>query len=123
MNCVLYEKHHNIIDGVYLIRKPKTWDEIPYMDEIDAEDESGELFALFQDVTIYDIEDIPNFIKPSDIHDIKESIFIIRREGQYYLCETQGENYVKFATNVSNVDFVSTYDRLVKLIKLQRKTV
>ncbi len=123
MNCVLYEKHHNIIDGVYLIRKPKTWNEIPYMDEIDAEDESGELFALFQDVTIYDIEDIPNFINPTDEHNIKESIFIIRYEGQYYLCETQGENYIKFATNVSNVDFISTYDRLVKLIKLQQKTV
>ena len=32
----------------------------------------------------------------------------------------QGENIVKFATNVSNVDFVSSYDRLVKLIKLGR---
>lgn len=123
MPCALYEKHHNIIDGVFLVRKPITWDEIPYMDDFEAEDETGELFALFQDAKIYDIEDLPNFKNPTDIHDIKETIFIIRRNGQYYLCETQGENYVKFATNITNVDFVESYDRLNKLIKLQTRTI
>ena len=121
MACVLYEKHHNIIDGVYLDRKPVTWEEIPYMDKIDAEDESGELFALFKDVKIYDIEDLPGFVNPRDPHNIKESIFIVRRKGEYYLCETQEENYVKFATNISNVDFVSLFDRMTKLIKIQKK--
>jgi hypothetical protein len=118
---MLYEKHHNIIDGVYLTRKPITWEEIPHMDEIDAEDESGELFALFQDIRIYDIEDLPGFINPRDKHNIKESIFIIRRQGEYYLCETQEENYIKFATNVSSVDFVSLFDRMTKLVKIQKK--
>ena len=118
---MLYEKHHNIIDGVYLDRRPMTWEEIPLMDNIDAEDESGELFALFQDVKIYNIEDLPGFISPKDAHNIKETIFIILRNGEYYLCETQGENFVKFATNVSNVEFVNMYDRLNKIMKLQRK--
>ena len=91
------------------------------MDEIDAEDESGELFALFQDAKIYDIEDLPDFINPRDKHNIIETIFIIRREGQYYLCEAQQENYIKFSTNISNVDFVNMYDRLNKILKLQGK--
>jgi len=117
----IYYTHHNIIDGVYLTRKPITWEEIPYMDDIDAEDESGELFALFQDAKIYDIEDLENFNNPRDKHNINESIFIIRREGEYYLCETQGENYIKFATNISNVEFINMYDRLNKIIKLQKK--
>ena len=114
---MLYEKHHNIIDGVYLTRKPITWEEIPYMDTIDAEDEDGELFALFQDVKIYDIEDLPNFKQPRDTHDIKETIFIIRKDGDYYLCETQGENYIKFASNISNVEFINMYDRIIKIKK------
>ncbi len=122
MSCMLYEKHHNIIDGVFLVRKPTSWEEIEYMDNIDAEDESGELFALFQDVKIYDIEDIPNFKNPTDEHNISETIFVIRREGEYYLCETQGENYIKFASNITNVEFVNMYDRLNKIIKLQTKT-
>ena len=118
---MLYEKHHNIIDGVYLTRKPITWEEIPYMDTIDAEDEDGELFALFQDVKIYDIEDLPNFKQPRDTHDIKETIFIIRKDGDYYLCETQGENYIKFASNISNIEFINMFDRLNKIVKIQKK--
>jgi hypothetical protein len=121
MNCILYEKHHNIIDGVYLTRKPITWDEIPYMDEIDAEDESGELFALFQDIKIYDIEDLPNFNNPRDKHNIQESIFIIRKQGEYFLCETQGDNYIKFASNISKVEFVNMFNRLNKIVKIQKK--
>ena len=121
MVCELYEKHHNIIDGVYLDRRPITWEEIPYMDEIDTEDESGELFALFQDVKIYDIEDLFGFVNPKDPHNIKESIFVIRRNGEYFLCETQEENYIKFASNVSKVEFVSSYDRLNKIMKLYEK--
>jgi len=121
MNCMLYEKHHNIIDGVYLTRKPITWEEIPFMDTIDAEDEGGELFALFQDVKIYDIEDLENFKQPRDKHNIKETIFVIRKDGEYFLCETQGENYIKFASNISNVEFISMFDRLNKIIKIQKK--
>ncbi len=119
---MLYEKHHNIIDGIYLDRKPLDWSEIPFMDQIDADDESGELFALFQDVKIYDIEDLPGFVNPRDPHNIKESIFIIRRNGEYFLCETQEENYIKFATNVSKVEFINMYDRLNKILKLHQKT-
>jgi len=118
---MLYEKHHNIIDGVYLTRKPITWEEIPFMDTIDAEDEGGELFALFQDVKIYDIEDLENFKQPRDKHNIKETIFVIRKDGEYFLCETQGENYIKFASNISNVEFISMFDRLNKIIKIQKK--
>ena len=121
MGCWLYEKHHNIIDGVYTIRLPQTWEEIPYMEEIDALDETKELFALFQDVTIYDIEDLEGFIKPTDKHNIEDTIFIIRRNGVYYLVETQGANFVKFASNISNVDFVSDYDRFIKIKKLNEK--
>ena len=121
MTCMMYEKHHNIIDGIYLDRRPLTWEEVPYMDDIDAEDESGELFALFQDVKIYDIEDLSGFTNPSDAHNIEETIFIIRRNGQYYLCETQEENYIKFSTNVTNVEFINMYDRLNKIMRLQRK--
>jgi hypothetical protein len=118
MTCVLYEKHHNIIDGIYTERKPLTWEDIPYMNEVDAEDESGELFALFQDIKIYDIEDLVGFENPKDPHNIEETIFIIRRNGEYYLVETQGENYVKFAVNVTNVEFVNMFDRMSKLMKL-----
>jgi hypothetical protein len=116
---MLYEKHHNIIDGVYLDRKPSKWIDIPFMDKIDADDEEGELYALFQDAKIYDIDDIKNFDNPTDEHNIKETIFIIRNDGSYYLCETQGDNYIKFASNISNVEFIKLYDRMDKIIKLQ----
>lgn len=121
-DCEMYKKHHNIIDGVYLIRMPQKWEEIPYMDEIDAEDEEGELYSLFQDANIYDIEDLSGFTLPTDKHNIKETIFIIRRNGEYYLCETQGENYIKFATNISKVDFIGIYDRVGKVYKLHEKS-
>ena len=39
----------------------------------------------------------------------------------YYLCETQGRNFVKFATNISKVDFIQIHNRLSKLKKLQEK--
>jgi hypothetical protein len=33
-------------------RNPSSWDEIPVIDDIDAEDEDGELFSLFKDAKI-----------------------------------------------------------------------
>lgn len=118
----MYKKHHNIIDGVYMLRMPSRWIDIPKMDIIDAEDCEGELFNLFKDANVYDIEDIKDFLLPIDEHNIEESIFIIRRDGQYFLCETQGENYIKFSTNISDVFFVEYYDRASKLSKLQEKS-
>lgn len=116
---MLYEKHHNIIDGVYLELNPNGWNSIPFMDKLDADDEEGELYALFQDAKIYDIDDIDNFNEPTDKHNIKETIFIIRNNGSYYLCETQGHDHIKFASNISNVEFVKLYDRMDKIVKLQ----
>ena len=121
MDCLIYSTHHNIIDGIYMVRKPLRWDDIQEIEDIDAEDEEGELFYLFKDVKIYDIEDLSGFTNPIDKHNITETIFIIRRNGLYYLCETQGEPYVKFATNISKVDFIQIYDRLNKLKKIQEK--
>jgi hypothetical protein len=115
--CPLYKKHHNTIDGIYMNRRPRTWDEIPLIDKIDIEDD-GELYAMFIDLKIYDIETIQGFENPTNKHNINETIFIIRRNGKYYLCETQGENYIKFSTEITNVDFVKMYDRLDKILKL-----
>jgi hypothetical protein len=111
--------HHNIIDGIYMVRKPIRWEDIQEIEDIDAEDEDGELYSLFKDVNIYDIDDLSGFTNPVDQHNIQETIFIIRRDGIYYLCETQGDTYVKFATNITKVDFVQIYDRLVKLHKIK----
>lgn len=118
MECPIYSKHHNIIDGIYMVIRPLKWDDIQEIDDIDADDEEGELYALFRDIKIYDIDDLSGFTNPVDKHNITETIFIIRRNGEYYLCETQGENYVKFATNISKVDFIQMYNRCEKVIKL-----
>ena len=119
--CPMYKKHHNIIDGVYMLRLPDTWDEIPFMDEFDALDEDGQLRNLLIDANFYDIEDLKDFINPPDKHNIKETIFVIRRNGEYYLCETQGENIVKFSTNVSKLEYIINLDRTEKLKKIQDK--
>lgn len=121
MECPIYSKHHNIIDGIYMVRKPIKWEDIQEIDNIDAEDDEGELFSLFKDVKIYDIDELSGFTNPVDRHNITETIFIIRRNGIYYLCETQGEKCVKFATNISKVDFVQIHNRLSKLKKIQEK--
>lgn len=118
MGCKLYEKHHNIIDGIYTVRKPRTWEEVEHIEDIDAEDDTGEFYDMFLDLKIYDIENLPDFKEPPDKHGIEETIFIIRKDGQYYLCETQGENYVKFSTNISTVDFIKDYDRKSKIGKI-----
>jgi len=120
-DCQIYKKHHNTIDGIYLFRQPRSWDDIPIIDDIDAEDEDGELYGLVQDVKIYDIEDIEGFVKPTDKHNIKETILIVRRDGKYYLCETQGDNYVKFSTDISKVDFIHIFDRVNKIQKIIEK--
>lgn len=119
--CPMYKKHHNIIDGIYMLRLPDTWDEIPFMDEFDAQDEDGQLRDLLIDASFYDIEDLENFINPPDKHNIIETIFVIRRNGQYYLCETQGENYIKFSTNISKLEHIINFDRIEKLKKIQDK--
>lgn len=118
-DCPMYKKHHNIIDGIYMLRLPDTWDEIPYMDEFDALDEEGQLQNLLIDANFYDIEDLTDFINPPDKHNIGETIFVIRRDGEYFLCETQGENYIKFSTNISKVEYIKNLDRTVKLKKIQ----
>ena len=118
-DCPMYKKHHNIIDGIYMLRLPDTWDEIPYMDEFDVLDEDGQLRNLLIDANFYDIEDLTDFINPPDKHNIEETIFVIRRGGEYFLCETQGENYIKFSTNISKVEYIKNLDRTVKLKKIQ----
>lgn len=118
-DCPMYKKHHNIIDGIYMLRLPDTWEEIPYMDEFDVLDEDGQLRNLLIDANFYDIEDLTDFINPPDKHNIEETIFVIRRNGEYYLCETQGENYIKFSTNISKVEYIKNLDRTEKLKKLQ----
>lgn len=121
-NCPIYKKHHNKIDGIYTLRLPYTWEEIPSIGKLDMEDEDGELLAMLEDLTIYDIEDLPNFETPKDNHNINETIFIIRRNGEYYLCETQGENYVKFSTNISDIESIKMIDRTDKLKKVVEKS-
>lgn len=121
----LYNKHHNIIDGIYLGRKPDLWEEIPFMDNIDADDETGELFELLKDIKVYNIQNIPNFILPTDPHNLTDYIFVIFRNDQYYLCETQFENYVKFATNISKVRLLKkipsfiAHERTIKLKNIE----
>jgi len=68
---------------------------------------------------IYDIEDLEGFEIPTDEHNIIETIFVIRRNGNYYLCETQGENYIKFSTNINKLEFIKNLDRADKLKKIQ----
>lgn len=118
-NCPMYKKHHNAIDGVYTHRYPDTWDEIPIIDEFDKLDEEGEIKRMLQDLVFYDIEDLKGFIDPPDNHGIKETIFVIRREGKYYLCETQGDPTIKFSTNITSLDFIRNLDRTTKLKKIQ----
>jgi uncharacterized protein YpuA (DUF1002 family) len=119
LECPIYMKHHNTVDGIFLTRKPTSFEEIPDIDPYDKEDEDNELYALFQDIKIYDIEDLSGFTNPVDKHNIKESIFVIRKNGKYFLCETQGADYVKFSINISDVDFVKIYDRLEKIKKIK----
>lgn len=106
-----------------MVRLPDTWDEVPELDDVDKEDEEGELLALFNDVTIYDIDDLEGFEQPQDPHNIDETIFVIRKDGRYYLCESQGENRVKFAAEITNVPFVQQYDRLSKLAKVYENII
>jgi len=118
-DCPMYKKHHNIIDGIYTLRHPDSWEEIPEIDELDAVDEDDELYNLLIDAKIYDIEDLEGFEIPTDEHNIIETIFVIRRNGNYYLCETQGENYIKFSTNINKLEFIKNLDRADKLKKIQ----
>ena len=120
--CEMYKKHHNIINGIYTLRMPRNWEEIPFLDEFDAEDEDKELYQLFLDAIVYDIEDLSGFTSPMDEHNINETIFIIRRDGEYYLCETQGENYIKFSTKISKVSFIEQYNRSHKIQRIHEKS-
>ena len=112
-NCPMYKKHHNCIDGIYMLRLPENWEEIPSIDDIDADNEEGELSAMLSDIKVYDINDLVCFVMPTDIHNIKETIFVIRRNDSYYLCETQGSNFVKFSTNISKLED-SIFNRGIK---------
>ncbi len=89
-----------------MFRLPNNWEEIPDIDELDAEDDEGQLRALLVDANFYNINDIQNFELPNHNHNITETIFVIKRNNDYYLCETQGENYVKFSARINNVPFL-----------------
>jgi len=112
-NCPMYKKHHNCIDGINMLRLPENWEEIPCIDDLDADDAEGELSAMLSDIKVYDINDLVGFVMPTDIHNIKETIFVIRRNDSYYLCETQGSNFVKFSTNISKLED-SIFNRGIK---------
>jgi len=122
-NCPIYKKHHNVIDGVYMLRLPNDWEEIPFIEHADALDEEGELQSLFNDCVIYDIEELKDFHLPFNDVPIVETIFIIRRKGEYFLCETQGDTFVKFSVNISNVQFVKLKDRYDKISKLKENLI
>lgn len=113
-NCPLYRKHHNIIDGIYTLSHPKTWEEIPIIEDIDAEDDTGELLDMLNDLKVYKSEDFPELIKPSGKHNIEETIFIMVHKGKHYLVETQGEDYIKFATDISNLPWIKELERQPK---------
>jgi|LSQX01.2.fsa_nt_gb hypothetical protein len=110
-HCPLYRKHHNIIDGVYTILRPETWEEIPIIDDIDAEDDTGELLAMLNDLKVYNSADFPELTKPTGKHNIEETIFIMVRKDKYYLVETQGEDTIKFATEITNLPWIKELNK------------
>lgn len=100
--CPMYRKHHNIINGISMLSYPKDWEEIPHLDSIDSEDEDGELTSLLNDIHIYNMTDL-GITLPIDSHGIKETIFVVRKDEEYFLCETQGYDFIKFSTNISRL--------------------
>lgn len=110
-NCPLYQKHHNIIDGVYTVLRPETWEEIPLIDDIDAEDDTGELVAMLNDLKVYNSTDFPELTKPTGKHNIEETIFIMVHNDKYYLVETQGEDTIKFATEITNLPWINDFKK------------
>lgn len=109
-NCPMYKKHHNCIDGINMLRLPDNWEEIPFLDDLDAEDDEGQLSAMLQDAKIYKLEELDGFLLPTDLHKIKETIFVIQKDDHYFLCETQGADFIKFSTNISKLE-VPTFNR------------
>ena len=110
-NCPLYRKHHNIIDGIYTMLKPETWEKIPIIEAIDAEDDTGELLAMLNDLKVYNSADFPELTKPTGKHNIEETIFIMVRKDKYYLVETQGEDTIKFATEITNLPWIKELNK------------
>ncbi len=45
---------------------------IAHFIDIDADDDDGELYSLFKDVKIYDIEELSGFTNPIDKHNIND---------------------------------------------------
>ena len=118
-NCPLYKKHHNIIDGVYTMLRPETWEEIPIIEAIDAEDDTGELLAMLNDLKVYNSADFPELTKPTGKHNIEETIFIMVHKNKYYLVETQGEDTIKFATEITNLPWIKELERDFNLEKMK----
>jgi hypothetical protein len=117
-DCKIYSKHHNCIDGIWSCLKPKTWDEVPEIEKYDKEDEDGSLLKMLKDLYVYDVNEMTNFKNPTDEHGIEETIFIIKVNDDYFLCESQGDEYVKFAIRINTLNFIKKYDRKVKLEKI-----
>jgi hypothetical protein len=120
-DCLIYRKHHNIIDSIWSVLKPSTWEEIPEIEKYDKDDEDGTLLKMLKDLYIYDINEMNDFKLPTDEHNIEETIFIIRNGDNYYLCESQGEDYVKFSIKINSIDYIKRYDRKVKLEEILKK--
>ena len=111
IDCDIYQKHHNTINGIYMIGNPSSWDEVDYIDEIDTEPEDGvnHFENMLNDLNVYDLDkrhEEYGFYSPDDIHHIPESIFIIRSGNTFFLCETQKAHYVKFSTNITKTNWV-----------------
>lgn len=115
VQCKIYEKHHNTIDSIWSIFQPSEWNEIPEIESCDSEDYDGSLLKMLKDLTVYDVKKLPDFISPFDKIFIKEVIFIIKNGNNYYLCESQGHEYIRFAIKINSLQFIKNYKRLIKL--------
>ena len=114
-DCPKYTIHHNMIDSIFSYHIPKTWEEIPEIESFDKEDEDGNLLKMIKDLLIYDIKELGDFKLPTDDPHIEETIFIIRVNDDYYLCETQNEDYIKYAIKINTLKYIKNFHRTMKL--------